>query len=228
MLISRRSLLGVGTVAVAGAIIGGRHWSGAPAFIARAAAQPAPAPLAPDDPRMTERAIGKADAPVTVAEWFSLTCPHCARFSADVLPQIQTRLVDTGKLRMVFNDFPLDVVALTAAMVARSLPPERYEPFCAALLASQDRWAFARGVNSTEELAKMAALAGMSRDNFNAAIANTALRDAILKKQDDAGKTLHVDSTPTFIINGPAAHNQSVSGEQSFDDFAALVAKASG
>ena len=81
---------------------------------------------------------------------------------------MKKNLIDTGKVRYIFRDFPLDQVALTAAMVARALPPERYEPFILALFASQDRWAFARGVNSTEELAKMAALAGMPRDVFDA------------------------------------------------------------
>jgi protein-disulfide isomerase len=198
-------------------------------------AQVAPAPVAPvapaapaADQRMTERSIGKPDAPVTATEFFSLTCPHCAAFARETMPQVQSQLIDSGKLRMVFGDFPLDQVALTAAMVARSLPPERYWPFCEALFASQDRWAFARGVNSTEELAKMAALAGLSRDAFNAAIADTALRDWILKRQDEASKLYQVDSTPTFIFNGPAEKGHHEAGDRSYDDFAKLVAAAAG
>ena len=176
--------------------------------------------------RMSERAIGSATAPVRVDEYFSLTCPHCAAFHKQTMPEVHKELIDTGKLRMVFHDFPLDQVALMAAAVARYLPPERYEPFVAALLASQDRWAFARGVNSTEELWKMAALAGLSRDAFNAAIADTALKDAILKAQDDAQKTYQVDSTPTFIFNGPHAKNLKEAGDRPYSDFAELVAKA--
>jgi protein-disulfide isomerase len=189
----------------------------------------ATAPAAPSgDQRMTERAIGNPDAPVTVIEFSSLTCPHCAAFARDTMPQVQSQLIDTGKLRMVFGDFPLDQVALTASMVARSLPPERYWPFCEALFASQDRWAFARGVNSTDELAKMAALAGMSRDAFNTAIADQALRDWILKQQDQASKVYQVDSTPTFIFNGPAEKNHREAGARPYDDFAKLVAAAAG
>ena len=168
MPVSRRLILGVGGVAVV-AVGGTAAWrltgqgqvlaQSAPAAPqpAPAAATPAPAgtPPAPaDDPRLTERSIGKPDAQVTVTEWFSLTCTHCAHFAHDTMPQIKSDLIDTGKLRYVFHDFPLDQVALTAAMVARALPPERYEPFIAALFASQDRWAFARGVNTTEELAR--------------------------------------------------------------------------
>jgi protein-disulfide isomerase len=192
---------------------------------ARAQTPSAPA-LAADDPRMTVRGMGKTDAPVRVDEWFSLTCPHCAAFSQQTFPQVQSQLIDTGKLYFVFNDFPLDQVALTASMVARSLPPERYEPFCAALFASQDRWAFARGVNSTEELAKMAALAGMPREQFNTVIADNSLRNAILQRQADASKNLHIDSTPTFIFNGSVEKNHSESGERSYDEFAKLVAQA--
>ncbi|MBU6497530.1 MAG: DsbA family protein [Rhodospirillales bacterium] len=180
------------------------------------------------DPRMGERALGHADAPVTVDEWFSLTCPHCAAFSMNTLPEVKKNLIDTGKMRMVFHDFPLDQVALTAAMVARSLPADRYEPFCAALLAAQDRWAYAGGGNVTDELAKFAALAGMARPAFDAAIADQALKAEILKVQDEASKIYQVDSTPTFIINGPAAKNRHESGDRSYDEFAKLIAQAAG
>ncbi len=150
----------------------------------------------------SERSLGSADAKSAAVEYFSLTCTHCAHFSQATFPEVKEKLIDTGKVRYVFRDFPLDQVALTAAMVARALPPERYEPFIAALFASQDRWAFARGVNSTEELWKFAALAGMSRATFDAAITNNELRTFILREQDEAQKKWHVDSTPTFIING--------------------------
>ncbi|MBN8890152.1 MAG: DsbA family protein [Rhodospirillales bacterium] len=187
---------------------------------------PAPTPAPSGDPRMADRAIGSATAPVRVDEYFSLTCPHCAAFHRQTMPQVRKELIDTGKLRMVFHDFPLDQVALTAACVARSLPADRYEPFVAALLASQDRWAFARGVNSTEELWKMAALAGLSRATFDAAIADEKLKTEILQAQDAAQKTYQVDSTPTFIINGPNAKNRKEAGDRSFQDFAGLVAQA--
>ncbi len=183
---------------------------------------------AADDPRMAARAIGLAEAPVSVTEWFSLTCPHCARYARDTLPRIKSDLIEKDKLRYIYADFPLDQVALTAAMVARSLPPERYEPFILALLASQDRWAFARGINNTEEIFKMAALAGMSRPVFDKTIADTALRDAILAGQDNAEKTFHVDSTPTFIFDGPTKKGRNAAGELSFDSFAGVFTEVGG
>lgn len=201
-------------------------------FLSRRLLLAAPAALAirpaMADDLIREASTGDAKAPVTVQEWFSLTCPHCAAFSRQMLPTIRDEVIKTGQARLVFRDFPLDQVALTAAMVARSLPPERYEPFIDALFASQDRWAFARGVNSTEELAKMAALAGLSRTAFNAAIANTELRDAILAAQTDAEKTYQVDSTPTFIFNGPTAKNRREPGEIAPATFAQIVKEAAG
>ena len=170
------------------------------------------------DARMGDRSMGSADAKVQVVEWFSLTCTHCAAFQRETFPQVKTKLIDTGRIRYTWRDYPLDQVALTAAMVARALPEERYEPFISALLASQDRWAFARGVNSTEELAKYAALAGMSRETFNAAVGDAGLKRAILTAQEDAEKTMRVTSTPSFIINGKLT-----AGAVSYGDFEKAV-----
>ncbi len=156
------------------------------------------------DPRMADRAEGKPDAPVTVTEWFSFTCPHCAHFAADVFPEIKTKLIDTGKLRFVFKEYPRDQVDLTAAMVARSLPPERYEAFKDTLFASQARWAYDRSKDPKDELAKMAALAGMPRETFDRVVADDALRNAILADQKVAEDTYNINSTPTFIVNGHA------------------------
>jgi protein-disulfide isomerase len=168
-----------------------------------------------------ERAIGSPDAKVTVVEFFSLTCTHCAAFSRETMPQVEQNLIQPGKVRFVFRDFPLDQVALTAAMVARYLPPSQYEPFVAALFANQDRWAFARGVNSTDELWKMAALAGMSRATFDQAIADTTLRNWILQQQQADQDRWKIDATPSFVING-----QKYSGEMNYDAFSKLIPAA--
>jgi protein-disulfide isomerase len=174
-----------------------------------------------EDPRMTQRAVGKPDAKVQVIECFSLTCTHCAAFAQETYPQIKTKLIDAGKVYWMFHDFPLDQVALTAAMVARALPPVRYEPFILALLSSQDRWAFAQGVDSTAEIWKIAALAGMSKATFDATMADTGLRDAILAEQKADATKYSIDSTPSFIING-----EKHAGEMSYDTFAKLIPDA--
>lgn len=166
------------------------------------------------DPRMAERSVGKPDAKVVVQEWFSLTCTHCARFAMESFPQVQAKLIDTGRIRYVFKDFPLDQLALAAAMVARSLPTDRYEPFVLALLSSQDRWAFGHDVDPQVQLQQMAALAGMPKTAFDAAINDDGLRKAILAEQDRGQSALKIDSTPTFIF-GTTTH----SGEMDYDEF---------
>jgi len=180
-----------------------------------------PASARAEDPRLTERAVGNADAKVQVIECFSLTCTHCAAFARETYPEIKTKLIDTGKIHYIFHDFPLDQVALTAAMVARALPPARYEPFIMALFASQDRWAFAQGVNSTDEIWKIAALAGMTRATFDATIADSTFRDAILARQKADAAKWGIDSTPTFVING-----EKHAGEMNYETFAKLIPDA--
>ena len=171
--------------------------------------------------RTSERSLGRPDAKVTVQEFLSLTCTHCAHFSQVTMPDVRTKLIDTGRIRYVFRDFPLDQVALLAAMVARALPPERYDPFISALFASQDRWAFAHGVNTPDELWKIAALAGMDRPTFDSAVKDDALRAFILQEQDEAQKKWQVDSTPTFIFND---HKEA--GAMDFAAFEKLVSAA--
>jgi protein-disulfide isomerase len=151
-------------------------------------------------PGLAERSLGRADAPVTVIEYFSLTCSHCGAFHRDTWPRVRRELVETGRVRMVFRDFPLDEISLRAHAVARSFPPDRYEPFISALFATQDRWAFARGVDHKAEIGKIAAMAGMSTDTFNAAWADDALARAILEARQRGEAEHQVSATPTFII----------------------------
>jgi len=193
-------------------------------LLASAAASLSPAfASAATDPAFGLRTLGDPKAKVHVVEYFSLTCTHCADFANETMPDVEKKLIAPGTVYWIFRDFPLDRVALTAAMVARSLPPERYAPFIFALFASQDRWAFAPNVNSTAELHKIAALDGMSDADFSAAISNTALQNFILTEQRHAEEKYHVDSTPTFIVNG-----QPHPGEMPYADFAKLIAAAGG
>jgi protein-disulfide isomerase len=166
----------------------------------------------------SDRAVGSPTAKIVVEEWFSLTCIHCARFAQETFPQITNDQIKTGKVRWVFRDFPLDRIALQAAMIARALPPDRYENFIFALFASQDRWAFAQGVDYTKELWDMAALAGMNHATFDAATSDTALQDWILAQQSMAQKRWSIDATPSFVINGKMS-----TGEMSYESFVKLL-----
>jgi protein-disulfide isomerase len=190
-----------------------------PLILAQQTPQPPASGATPaEDEHRAPRTFGDPAAKSTVMEFFSLTCTHCAAFARDTMPQIEKDLVAPGKVRFVYRDFPLDQVALTAAMVARYLPPDRYYRFVNALFANQDRWAFARGVNSTEEIWRMAALAGMGRPTFDQAVADTGLRDWILQQQQADRDHWKIDATPSFVVNG-----QKYSGEMNFDDFRKLV-----
>jgi protein-disulfide isomerase len=122
---------------------------------------------------------------------------------------------------MVFRDFPLDQVSLRAHAVARSFPPDRYEPFISALFATQDRWAYARGVDHKAEIAKIASMAGMSADAFNAAWADDALARAILETRQRSEAEHQVSATPTFIIG-----TQKLPGAISFERFETAVREA--
>jgi protein-disulfide isomerase len=181
----------------------------------------APAAFAQNaDPRLGERSVGRADAKAAVMEYFSLTCPHCAAFHNDVWPQVKKELVETGKVRMIFRDFPLDQLALAAAVAARALPAERYEGFVSALFKSQDRWAYARGIDNMGEIAKIAALAGLSRADFDAAQNDQQLKRGILEMRLEGEQKHRVNATPSFVFGG-----KTQSGELSFERFSALAAE---
>ena len=187
---------------------------GLPATALLDVAAPGSARAASADPRMAVRSLGPADAKVVVQEWFSLTCTHCARFSQTAFAEVKSKLIDTGRIRYEYHDFPLDQVALTAAMVSRALPAERYEPFVQALFASQDHWAFSQSADPQVELAKMAALAGMSHDVFQQTINDQGLRQAILDEQNAGQAKYKIDSTPSFIFGKTL-----FSGEMEYDTF---------
>lgn len=171
------------------------------------------------------RSLGKKTAPVTVDEYFSLTCPHCAEFATHALKKIVPTLVDTGKVYYVFRDFPLDSVALMAAQVARTLPPHAYYPFIEMLFSHQDEWAFDPNLHTRKQyedaLFPYAALAGMDRATFNAAIANKKLRAFILSERKTGEKKYKIDATPTFLIDG-----KKHVGGMSFAQFTKAVGEA--
>jgi protein-disulfide isomerase len=162
------------------------------------------------DPRLADRVLGRPDASPVVIEYFSLTCGHCAAFHRDTLPRVKAELIDTGRCRLVFRDFPLDQLGLAAAGIARSLPPERYEAFIAALFANQERWAFGRGGGSP--------VAGMARATFDRDSVDQALQRGILENRLQAQQEHNVSSTPTFVFG-----TRVVPGNLSIERFASLV-----
>jgi protein-disulfide isomerase len=168
----------------------------APVF-AQAPAATQAATLAPG---AEDRVLGKADAPITIVEYASLTCPHCRHFDQEVLPKLKAKWIDTGKAKLVFRDYPLDEPALRAAMVARCAPPERYFGFIDAIFSGQEQWAVASDYKAA--LARIALLGGVSKDKFAACIDDKAMENKVIASRLVATQQLNVSSTPTFFING--------------------------
>ena len=164
----------------------------------RAVLADAPAPhlqITKDD-----RILGSPTAPITIVEYASMSCPHCAHFAKEVLPELKRKWIDTGKVKLVLRDFPLDQLALQAAMIQRCAPPDRFYAFADMFFADQQQWVTADDANAA--LARLAALGGMSRSEFDACLKDTALENHILQQRLVASKNLGVEATPTFFING--------------------------
>ena len=166
---------------------------------------------------LAPRTIGAENAPITVIEYFSMTCPHCAAFHVQTLPRVKAELIDTGRCRYSFRDFPLDRVALAAHMIARALPASAYYDFVEVLMKTQSQWATSR--DPVGEIAKLASMAGMSRPAFDAALANEALQRGVLAERLAGEQQDRVEGTPTFI----ASTGRRASGGISFDRFLELA-----
>jgi protein-disulfide isomerase len=147
-----------------------------------------------------DRILGDPDAPITIVEYASLSCHHCAHFANDVLPEIRKEWIDTGKAKLVLRDFPTDQAALPAAMVARCAPPERYYAFVDTFFEAQEKWAHTRDYR--EALARLAKFGGMGKSEFDVCLKNTELENKIVEQRLIATTELQVDATPTFFVNG--------------------------
>lgn len=154
---------------------------------------------------MQDRVIGNAEAPITIIEYASLTCPHCATFHAETLPQIKKEWIETGKAKLIYRDFPLDKYAASAAMIARCAPEDKYFIFLNAFFAQQKNWS--RADDPVRVLTQLAGLGGMSKDDVDACLANEELQDAILQVRLDGQMEYGINSTPSFVINGKMINN---------------------
>lgn len=158
--------------------------------------------------------IGAANAQVVIIEYASLTCPHCARFHAEVLPKLKAEYVDTGLVKFIYRDFPLDRVALQAAQVARCLPAERYYSFLDVLFRQQEQWAAGKDpAEMIERVKQLGQLAGMPRDQSAACVADQAMQLKIVGAAQTGEKDYQIRATPTVVINGKRH-----AGANSFED----------
>ncbi len=179
-----------------------------------AAASTAPAAGPLDIANLTaDLGEGDPNAPVKIEEFASLTCPHCARFTNTVYPEIKKAYVDTGKIYFVFTDFPLNAPALDAAAVARCMPDKRYFVFVKFLFQTQEKWSTEGDYKNA--LRQNAKLAGLDDATFDTCISSEALKQAITDKMKAAGEKHKIESTPSFLINGKDV----LKGEMTFEQF---------
>jgi protein-disulfide isomerase len=165
---------------------------------------------------LQEQSLGDPQAPVTIIEYASLTCPHCAQFHTEVLPELKERYIAPGKVRMVYRDFPLDQQALNAAVLAHCAGPDRYFSFLDVLFETQASWA--RADDPIAALKRLGKLGGLTEAEMDACFADEELTDNILRTRLEGQNQYQIGSTPTFVIDG-----KTYSGARDIDEFSGLI-----
>jgi protein-disulfide isomerase len=161
-------------------------------------------------------ALGPADAKVTIIEYASMTCSHCAAFHKETYPELKKRYIDTGKVRFILREFPLDPLATAGFMLARCDGDSKYYPITDLLFDNQSAWAFTS--KPLDALQQMMKQAGFSKEKFEACLKDQKLYDAVNAVRKRAEETFKVNSTPTFFING-----QRISGAVSIDEIEKII-----
>jgi protein-disulfide isomerase len=209
----------IGAVAIAALVGGIVYWRAGSNATAVTAGEkkdvPVAALMAPGP--LEDISLGKTDAPTTIVEYASMTCPHCAQFHKQVLPELETKYIDNGQARLILREFPLDGLAVAAFMLARCAGPDRYYPMVNALFETQQTWAVP-GADGKEKLLLIAKQAGFSKEKFDQCLADKELFNKIVETRKIANEKFGVDSTPSFFVNG-----ERLTGEHSLKDFEAAL-----
>jgi protein-disulfide isomerase len=175
------------------------------------------------DPRLGERTMGSADAPVTLVEYAMFTCPHCAAFHDTVFPQIKANYIDTGKVRLVYREVYFNRPSLWAGMIARCAPQERYFGIVEVLFDRQKAWAAAENEQEmVSQLFSIGRQAGLSDEEMNACLKDRALAEGLVAEYQAKATADKVEATPTFFINGEMQSNAS------YEEIAAKLDEALG
>ncbi|MGQ3675890.1 DsbA family protein [Xanthobacter sp. TB0139] len=156
--------------------------------------------MAPAATPLSMHALGNPEAPVTVVEYASLTCSHCADFHNEVLPKLKAKYIDTGKVYFIFREMPFDPVATAGFMLARCMPEDKYLPTVSALFETQRSWAFSN--DPAAGLRAVAKQAGMNDAAFEKCLTDNELAAKVQAGSAYASKELEVRGTPTFFVNG--------------------------
>ncbi len=160
---------------------------------------------------LPDMVIGHADAPITIVEYASMTCGHCANFHNTVYPDLKKKYIDTGKAKLILREFPLDNLAAAASMLARCAGGDKSYDLIAKLFKEQEAWAFGKG-NPVPALFKAVEGSGFTKESFDKCLTDQKLLDGITATRDRANKAFGVTSTPTFFINGKRLDNSSLEG----------------
>jgi protein-disulfide isomerase len=174
--------------------------------------------------QLSERALGDAKAPVTIVEYASMTCTHCAHFERENLPKLKADYIDKGKVRLIFRDFPLDQFAVKAAIALRCVPPAQFFPLKEHLFRTQEIWAFSK--DPLAGMKQQVKLAGLSEAALDACLADKQLEDAVLNSRLQGESKYKVESTPTFILNEGAARVDSADWDKLKSEIDKLLAKS--
>jgi protein-disulfide isomerase len=210
-------IVGGGIVAVAAIVAG--------VYFGTTSSTPTPTPVAATTTdakallaaQPTDHVLGDSKAPITIIEYASLTCPHCAAFEVLTLPELKKKWIDTGKVKLIYRDFPLDQNAAKAAQIAECAGNDRYFAVIDLMFRGQPQWAAAS--DPVAEVGKSVRIAGMSDDDVKACLANDKIADAVVA-DFRGGESIGVNSTPTLFING-----ELYSGPRTIEDLDNVLGK---
>ena len=164
--------------------------------------------------------IGDENAPVTIIEYASMSCSHCANFHKNTLPELKTEYIDTGKVRMIFRDFPFNYPALLGSMMMRCIPNEVRYDYMNVLYQFQSQWVNRDPVVTKKELYKIMQSGGMTKDEFDSCYSNLDIENEILEAVMAAQNDFNIRSTPSFIVNGNL-----VEGNKNTKEFRQIIDK---
>lgn len=213
MTLTRRTVLAVGAALALAA--------SAPAAFAQDAEKTVDVKELMAEGPLPDMAMGDENAPVTIVEYASLTCPHCAHFHDATLPELKEKFIDTGKVYFIFRDFPLDPLAAAGAMLARCAPDDQYFEMTDLLFDKQRQWAYSQ--DPVSALLNLAKQAGFTQESFEACLTNQELLDGVNEVKDTAARDFGVNSTPTFFING-----RMLRGARDIEEFSKVIDEESG
>ncbi|ASV85636.1 MULTISPECIES: DsbA family protein [Ochrobactrum] len=205
-------------ISLAGAAAAGLAFAGNASAQSRSAEATVDAAKVAEAGKLKDMVYGKADAPVTIVEYASLTCSHCADFAVNTFPTIKEKYIDTGKARLIFREFPFDPRATAAFMLARCAPEDRYFPMVEVFFKQQQQWAGA--ADGEAALLQIAKLAGFTQESFKACLTNQQVLDDVRATMERGSTEFGVNATPTFFING-----QKYAGALSVDEMSAIIDK---